>query len=63
MTPCYGRGMLFPPSYERPQFTDAEEAEHDARMEREERDPILTFWESIAEADDGAVLRRPELSE
>jgi hypothetical protein len=62
MTLC-GRGMLFPPSYTRDRFTDAEEAEHEARREAEERDPDLTFWESIAEADDGAVLRRPELSE
>jgi hypothetical protein len=61
--PSYGRGMLFPPSYERPKWTDREEAEHDAQREAEERDPILTFWESLAEADDGAVLRRPELSE
>jgi hypothetical protein len=61
--PCYGRGMLFPLAWTRPKWTDREEAEHDARMEREEQDPILTFWESLAEADDGAVLRRPGLSE
>jgi hypothetical protein len=60
---CYGRGMLYPPSYERPKWTDREEAEHDARMLAEEQDPLLTFWESLAEADDGAVLRRPGLSE
>jgi hypothetical protein len=61
MTPCYGRGMWFPPSYERPKWTDREDAEHEARAEAEERD--LTWWESLAAADDRAVLRRPVLSE
>lgn len=43
------RGMVFPPSYFRPQYTDAEELEHEAQQAREDAQAPGNGWAGRAD--------------